>query len=320
MAQPLKAGGQGEALPRRHDSKRFTPRPSLVSSSGVTRADPSNIDVRGVACRVDGSMWGRTGPPKSTTTTTCALSAMPIGPGNSCAAIRPISAIIASTGLPRSSLSGMPVASSSHEPGGAAAAPRPGTSTPFVDPRLPVLEAPVTWLPSSELPVMAARADQLRTGPDADFRADAFPGLASIHVDAVGRQHVVIKSSSRRVTICFRGAPVAVAPARVTFEMPGLTGLFAAQRNVAALQGMLDDAPMAFADWGITALEKRDALIALDAYCNGASHRDVAILIYGAAKVDAEWVADGCDLKDYVRRCRSRGVRLMEGGYRGLLR
>jgi hypothetical protein len=189
-----------------------------------------------------------------------------------------------------------------------------------VDPLLPVLDAPVTWLPSSELPVMAARADRLRTGPDADFRADALLGLASIHVDAVGRQHVVIKSGTRRVTICFRGAPVAVAPARVTFEMPGLTGLFAAQRNVAALQGMLDDAPMALADWAITALKKRDALIALDAHCNGASHRDVAMLIYGAAKVDAEWVADGCDLKDYVRRCRSRGVRLMEGGYRSLLR
>jgi hypothetical protein len=189
-----------------------------------------------------------------------------------------------------------------------------------VNPLLPVLEAPVTWLPSSELPVMAAHADQLSSGPDADFRADAFPGLASIHVDAVGRQHVVIKSGTRRVTICFRGAPVAVAPAKVTFELTGLTGLFAAQRNVAALQRLFDGAPTALSDWTTTALEKRDALIALDAYCNAANHRDVAVMIYGTAKVAAEWVADGCDLKDYVRRCRTRGVRLMEGGYRHLLR
>jgi hypothetical protein len=78
--------------------------------------------------------------------------------------------------------------------------------------------------------------------------------------------------------------------------------------------------PVILLNWTITALEKRDALIALDADCNGASHREVAVMIYGPAKVDAEWVADGCDLKDYVRRCRTRGVRLMEGGYRRLLR
>jgi hypothetical protein len=167
---------------------------------------------------------------------------------------------------------------------------------------------------------MAAHADQLSSGPDADFRADAFPGLASIHVDAIGRQHVVIKSGTRRVTICFRGAPVAVAPARVTFELTGLAGLFAAQRNVAALQRLFHDAPSGLSEWTTTRLEKRDALIALDAHCNDASHREVAVMIYGPAKVDAEWVADGCDLKDYVRRCRTRGVRLMEGGYRHLLR
>jgi hypothetical protein len=167
---------------------------------------------------------------------------------------------------------------------------------------------------------MAARAERLRTGPDADFHADAFPGLASIHIDAAGRQHVVIRSGSRRVTICFRGAPVAVAPARVTFELTGLAGLFAAQRNIATLQLLISHASPPVADWTTTALEKRDALIALDAHCNGASHRDVALMIYGSAKVDAEWVADGCNLKDYVRRCRTRGIRLMQGGYRRLLR
>ncbi len=178
----------------------------------------------------------------------------------------------------------------------------------------------MTWLPSSDLPVMTARADRLGIAADADFRVDAFRGLASIHIDAVGQQHVVIKSGSRRVTICIQGAAVAVAPARVTFEITSLAGLFAAQRNVEALQQLFDDEPASDPTWTITGQEKRDALIALDAHCNGASHRDVAILIFGSNKVDAEWSADGCDLKDYVRRCRSRGVRLMQGGYRRLLR
>jgi hypothetical protein len=185
---------------------------------------------------------------------------------------------------------------------------------------LPVFEAPVTWLPSSDLPVMSARADRFGLAADADFRADTLPGPASIHVDAVGRQHVVVRSGGRRVTICIRGAAVAVAPARVTFEMTSLAGLFAAQRNVAALRELLEDGPANVPSWTTSGEEKRDALIALDAQCNDASHRDVARMIFGPAKVDAEWVADGCELKDYVRRCRSRGVRYMQGGYRRLLR
>ena len=183
-----------------------------------------------------------------------------------------------------------------------------------------MFEAPVTWLASSDLPAMSARADRFGLTADADFRADALPGPTSIHVDAVGRQHVVLSSGGRRVTICIRGAAVAVAPARVTFEMTSLAGLFAAQRNVAALQELLENGPAGVPSWTTTGEEKRDALIALDAQCNDASHRDVARMIFGPAKVDAEWVADGCELKDYVRRCRSRGVRYMQGGYRRLLR
>ena len=178
----------------------------------------------------------------------------------------------------------------------------------------------MTWLPNGDLSVMDARADRFRTGTDADFCVDALSASASIHVDAAGRQHVVIKSGSRRVTISIRGAPVAVAPTRVTFEMTGLAGLFAAQRTIGLLQELLEEASASAPAWTVTGLEKRDALIALDAHCNGASHRDVAIMIFGAEKVEAEWIADGCELKDYVRRCRTRGVRYMQGGYRRLLR
>lgn len=179
-------------------------------------------------------------------------------------------------------------------------------------------DAPVTWIANSNLPAMIARAD--RSASDADFRADALSAVASIHVDAVGHQHIVIKSGSRRVTVSIRGAAVAVAPARITFEMTNLAGLFSAQRNIALLRELLEDRAIAVSAWSVTGLEKRDALIALDAHFNDASHREVAVLIFGPDKVEAEWIADGCELKDYVRRCRNRGLRYMQGGYRRLLR
>jgi hypothetical protein len=193
----------------------------------------------------------------------------------------------------------------------------------FIDPRHSALEAPLVWLPTVGQPSIVARADRNGLPAAADFRVDALPGLASIHVDAIGRQHVVLKSATRRVTIYIRGAPVAVAPARVTFEMTGLRALFASQRKVAALQDLFaqhSDAARGDEDWTITGTELRNALIALDANFAGASHRETATAIFGRDEVEAEWSGDGCDLKDYIRRARGRGVRLMLGGYRRLLR
>lgn len=178
----------------------------------------------------------------------------------------------------------------------------------------------MTWLPDAKLPLLCGRADRLCAASHADFRADAFSALRSIHVDAAGHQHVVLKSRNSHVTLSIRGAAVAVAPACVTFEMKGLADLFAGQRNIALLQELVKQGPATASAWSVTGSEKRDALIALDAHWHGASHRDVALLIFGPEKVQAEWIADGCDLKDYVRRCRSRGVRYMQGSYRRLLR
>ena len=178
----------------------------------------------------------------------------------------------------------------------------------------------MTWRPNSHLAVVHARADRLGSAADADFRADALPAQSSILVDAIGRQHLVVKSDTRRATVSIRGAAVAVAPVRLTFEMTTLAGLFAAQDNVALLQELLEDPPAGVSDWSVSGLEKRDALIALDARSHGASHRDVAIIIAGSKQVEAEWIGDGCELKDYVRRRRTAGVAYTQGGYRRLLR
>lgn len=178
----------------------------------------------------------------------------------------------------------------------------------------------MTWLADANLPLLSGRADRLGSTGHADFRAEDFSALRSVHVDAAGRQHIVLKSRNSHVTVCIRGAAVAVAPACVTFEMRGLAHLFAGQRNIALLQDLVEHGPASASAWTVTGSEKRDALIALDAHCHGASHRDVALLIFGPERVQAEWIADGCELKDYVRRCRSRGVRYMQDGYRRLLR
>ena len=66
-------------------------------------------------------------------------------------------------------------------------------------------------------------------------------------------------------------------------------------------------------------LLQRDALIALDASCTGASLRETASLIYGAEFVARHWPGDGDWLKSRMRRARATGETLRDGGYRKFL-
>jgi hypothetical protein len=60
------------------------------------------------------------------------------------------------------------------------------------------------------------------------------------------------------------------------------------------------------------------ALQALDGVHAGATHRDIAAALFGAARVLRNWTADG-DLRARTRRCIGRARALMEGGYRRLV-
>ncbi len=61
-------------------------------------------------------------------------------------------------------------------------------------------------------------------------------------------------------------------------------------------------------------------LQALDGALAGASHREIAIVLFGHARVTADWNDPSENLRDSVRRAVRRGRMLMNGGYREFLR
>jgi hypothetical protein len=77
----------------------------------------------------------------------------------------------------------------------------------------------------------------------------------------------------------------------------------------------ISDAPLNTTAAG---LQKMRELQALDGYLAGASYREIAISIYGAAVVLQDW--ESGHLKDQVRYAVREGKRLMNGGYRDLLK
>ncbi len=61
-------------------------------------------------------------------------------------------------------------------------------------------------------------------------------------------------------------------------------------------------------------------LQALDGVLSGASHREVAVALFGHDRISADWNDPGEYLRDGVRRAVRRGRALMNGGYREFLR
>lgn len=69
-----------------------------------------------------------------------------------------------------------------------------------------------------------------------------------------------------------------------------------------------------------TRLMFRDALIALDGKCVGASYREIATIIYGQKRVLTDWVGASRWMKDRIRRAHAKGEELRDGGFRDLLK
>jgi len=63
----------------------------------------------------------------------------------------------------------------------------------------------------------------------------------------------------------------------------------------------------------------REALVALDGRCAGASYREMAAVLYGVERAVAEWSAVSRAMKDRMRRALAKGERLRDGAYRELV-
>ena len=137
-------------------------------------------------------------------------------------------------------------------------------------------------------------------------------------IGPAGEEYVVLRDSRSSLTLRLHGSRASIGPIAATFLIVANEH---ARRTVAAVPDATD---LLFQAQHTTSRTRerlllRDALIALDAQCAGASLRQTACLIHGPDVVRRAWRADGGWLKERMRRARAKGVQLRDGGYRQLL-
>jgi hypothetical protein len=148
----------------------------------------------------------------------------------------------------------------------------------------------------------------------------SLPSLEHVLIDAAGRQHVMLRANQASIQLTIEGADVTARPVAITILVPGFGAIAQARDQLDLLDRVLSPnrAPSSLLPrWTKRTRNLRDGLITFDGRRAGASHKEIAILIYGAEDVAADW---GVGLRQRMQRHYSRGAALAAGGYRNFLR
>lgn len=146
--------------------------------------------------------------------------------------------------------------------------------------------------------------------------------VAHLHLDALGRQYLILKGTATHVVLHISGPLVTTGPVHIRFLIEGMTALDHAVSLLSALSHLVHGSrPSLVIDrpGRVEAIKLRDALIAIDGEQTGATRREIATVIYGAGRVAEEWNDPSGRLKAVIKRDVLRGRRLVAGGYRQLV-
>jgi len=135
-----------------------------------------------------------------------------------------------------------------------------------------------------------------------------------------GAEHVVLFGGGRQIQLACRGNSMLDDTVCLAFPIAAMEDQ---QRKIMALNRLLSVAKFKCIDPNNFKPHPRSRRLrftiqVLDGMLAGASHREIAIQLYGAEKVAQDWNDPGNHLKDQIRKTVRRGRDLMNGKYRNL--
>jgi hypothetical protein len=168
------------------------------------------------------------------------------------------------------------------------------------------------------------RVEAVSPAPDDQLNFDLWKlGVQVLVIRAsTGTEHLLIGDDACQVRLDVVAGTVLEGPVQFRYDLAGAVGLEAKlltlQRLVALLRVGRFPKRLAIEDrrsrrWIM-------ALRALDARREGATHREIAIALFGGDRVAADWNGRSAYLRCRIQRLIRLGESLVQGGYRNLLR
>ena len=156
---------------------------------------------------------------------------------------------------------------------------------------------------------------------DAGFDLKQLAEFSTVVVQPDGQQHIVVSDGFNHIRIDVVSGSLIDGPVRLSVVCDSLRQIKASATAMQRLASVLQyhrfiptyfPADRRCARW-IKALRTYDGL------CAGASHRDIAFMLFGADTVANDWDADSDFMRSGVRRIIATAKALAQGGYLTLI-
>jgi hypothetical protein len=191
----------------------------------------------------------------------------------------------------------------------------------FANPLRSAPHTTVFWLPSRWRSTIKAQCEMTcAVAAPNMFTLDAFHAKRTAAVGVDGIPVVWMKGEGFTLALIASGWDVLTRPAAVTFELAGFDELQTKIHCLELMQRLTQAAaPPSTSMPQQMAQRLNQTLQALDGSLAGLTYRQIAVGIFGAARVAIDWHSSSRSLKDRTRRLVAKGHQLMNGGYLDLL-
>lgn len=137
-----------------------------------------------------------------------------------------------------------------------------------------------------------------------------------------GEQHILLCDGRRAAQVRCVGEDIRIDPFALELVVDQFPEVDSRQRLIRRLADLYRNRLPGTSrrGWTVEAMRHRDALAAFDLRQKGRSYREIAVFLYGKEAVRDDWSQPDQTMKNRVIRSVKRGFRMMNGGYRALLR
>lgn len=182
--------------------------------------------------------------------------------------------------------------------------------------------AAVFWNPASCRQVLRAIAiPAQRSSRLSVLRLAESPCRATVLLTPDGMQHLLFREGARSLQVAISGASILQPVHLLVDALPPRPGWHQQRVLLACLDDLYRHGRFRAQSFPPDPRRHRLMFVAqaLDGWLAGASYREIAVALFGAERVTADWTDPRRHLLDRVRRAVVRGRRLMTGGYRQFL-
>ena len=201
--------------------------------------------------------------------------------------------------------------------------PRPGAFTCFANPDHSALDAYVFWTLKVYRRVVVAHVCNRVDGElDGIISLGRFSCRKALLKTIEGEQYLLLTDKRRVAQVRCIGDDIRIYPfvlKPIIEGFPYVEGRYRLVRNLADLYRNRRFSNSG-SGWTVEGLRHRDALATFDRRLEGFSYQQIAVFIYGEDVVYSDWNNPGQTMKNRIIRSVKRGQRMVDGGYKALLK